>query len=81
MKRIGKRQQAFFRVVVADQRVQRDGKVIEDLGYYQPWSKAKKLQITKDRYEYWIKNGAVPTLTVKQLFRRLEKEAKGKTDG
>lgn len=70
LKRIGKRKQSYFRVVVADQRVKRDGKVIDDLGYYQPWNKAKAVSIDRAKYEDWLRKGAVPTETVRGLFAR-----------
>lgn len=71
LKRIGKRKQAYFRIVVADSRVKRDGKVIDDLGYYQPWNKAKAVSIDRERYEDWLRKGAVPTETVRALFGRM----------
>ena len=75
LKRIGKRQQSFYRVVVVDGRHKRDGLVLEDLGYYQPWLKSKKSALKTKRYLEWVKKGAIPTPTVTTIFKRLSKSA------
>jgi small subunit ribosomal protein S16 len=75
LKRIGKRQQAFYRVVVVDGRDKRDGRVLEDLGFYQPWLKNKKSDLRPERYLEWVKKGAVPTPTVMAIFKRGSKAA------
>ena len=67
-KRMGSKKNPFYRVVVADSRAPRDGKFIEELGYYNPLTKETKLDgelVTK-----WINNGAQPTDTVKALLKK-----------
>jgi small subunit ribosomal protein S16 len=70
-------------VVAADSRTQRDGKFLETVGYYDPQTNPKTFQFKSDRVAYWLKNGATPTLTVKNLLRqdrfyeRLEQLDKG----
>ncbi|MCZ6690393.1 MAG: 30S ribosomal protein S16 [Planctomycetota bacterium] len=71
LKRAGRRNRAFYRIVAADARAQRDGRTIERLGYYDPLvaDKEKKVSLTKDRIEYWLSVGAQPTVTVANLLR------------
>ena len=75
MKRIGKKRQPFYRIVVLDRRAKRDGRVIEDLGFYQPWLKKKTSKLDMTRYKDWISKGALPTPTVKKLYLHLSKPA------
>lgn len=74
LKRIGKRKQPFYRIIVIDGRAKRDGRAIDDLGYYQPWQKTKKVQLDTARYADWIRKGAEPSETVKSVC----KNTKGK---
>jgi small subunit ribosomal protein S16 len=67
--RRGKRSAPHYHVVVADSRKCRDGKFIETLGVYDPRSKDAGLTLKKERVEYWLKNGAVPSETVSKLIR------------
>lgn len=69
--RTGMKKQPHFRIVVADSRKPRDGRFVEVLGQYNPRSADKKVNISKERLEYWIKNGAKPTHTLSQLLRSL----------
>lgn len=71
LKRMGRRNRAFYRIVAADSRAQRDGRAIERLGYYDPLVKdeQKKVSLTKDRIEYWLSVGAQPSVTVENLLR------------
>jgi len=71
LKRAGRRNRAFYRIVAADARAQRDGRTIERLGYYDPLvaDDQKKVSLTKDRIEYWLSVGAQPTVTVANLLR------------
>jgi len=66
LRRIGKKHQASFRLIVAEKRSKLDGKYIEDLGWYNP--REDKMEFNKDRASYWIKNGAQPTDTVHNLL-------------
>jgi len=72
LKRFGRKNHAFWRINAVDHRSPRDGKVIEELGYYDPVNKdkAKQVVVNKSRVEHWIKIGAQPSLTVKQLLGR-----------
>lgn len=67
-KRMGSKKNPFYRVVVADSRAPRDGKFIEELGYYNPLTKETKLNA--ELVEKWIANGAQPTDTVKSLLKK-----------
>ncbi len=65
--RLGDKKSPFYRVVVADSRTSRDGKVIENLGYFNPL-KENELKIDKEKTLTWIKNGAQPTETARTLL-------------
>lgn len=67
MTRCGARSKPFFRIVAADDRKPRDGKFIEVLGTYDPRKKDNKIQIDKERFEYWVKSGARLSETVSHL--------------
>jgi len=81
LKRIGKRQQPFYRIVVVDGHDKRDGRVLEDLGYYQPWLKNKKSELKSEKYLSWVKKGAVPTETVATIYKRFSKLAAQQAPG
>ena len=68
LKRMGAHKAPFYRIVVADSRSPRDGKVIEEIGYYNPVSEPKMIKVDTDKAEQWIKNGAQPSDTVKKLL-------------
>ncbi|MBQ3876094.1 MAG: 30S ribosomal protein S16 [Oscillospiraceae bacterium] len=70
LKRIGAKKNPFYRVVVADVRSPRDGKFIEEIGYYDPNKSPAVIKIDSERANYWIKNGAQPTDTVKILLKK-----------
>ena len=70
LKRIGAKKNPFYRVVVADVRSPRDGKFIEEIGYYDPNKNPAEIKIDSERANYWIKNGAQPTDTVKILLKK-----------
>ncbi len=69
--RRGKRHEPFYHVVVADERMPRDGRFIEVLGTYDPKNKDKRFEGKKERIEYWLGKGAKPSETVSELFRSL----------
>ena len=69
LKRMGANKKPFYRVVVADSRKPRDGKFIEEIGYYDPMTEPKTVEIKADRAKEWLANGAQPTETVKKLFK------------
>ncbi len=67
--RMGKKGERKFRVVVKEKRSKRDGKAIEILGWYEKGQHGEKKEINKDRYQYWIKQGAYPSPTVSKLVK------------
>jgi small subunit ribosomal protein S16 len=69
LRREGKKKQPFYRVVVADVRSPRDGRFIEDIGYYQPLHDPSTIQIDRDRALYWLRNGVQPSDAVVNLLR------------
>ncbi len=69
LKRMGANKKPFYRVVVADSRKPRDGKFIEEIGYYDPMTEPKTVEIKAERAKEWLANGAQPTETVKKLFK------------
>lgn len=68
MKRMGSKKKPFYRIVVADSRRARDGRFIEELGYYNPVSSPKQFKVNAAKAKEWIQNGAQPSTTVKKLF-------------
>ncbi len=70
MKRMGAKKRPFYRIVVADSRSPRDGRFIEELGYYNPIDKDKTFTIDTERAAYWIGTGAKPSETVEKLFKK-----------
>jgi small subunit ribosomal protein S16 len=68
LRRMGAKKAPFYRVVVADSRSPRDGRFIEEIGYYNPVSEPKAVKIDEDKAVQWMKNGAQPTDVVKRLF-------------
>ncbi len=75
LRRTGTKNKPFFRVVVADSRSPRDGKFIEEIGYYNP-RKSTEFSIDAERAEYWITMGAQPTARVLSLLRRAKKDVR-----
>jgi small subunit ribosomal protein S16 len=72
LKRMGRSHAAFFRLNAIDSRAPRDGRVIEELGYYDPRNKdqAKQFVAKIDRCKYWLDTGAVPSETVSSLLKK-----------
>ena len=70
LKRMGAKKAPFYRIVVADSRTQRDGKCIEELGYYDPVKQPEVLKVDMERAQKWIQNGAQPTDTVRALLKK-----------
>src|SRR4030043_299471 len=72
MMRIGRRHRPFFRINVVDSRTPRDGKILEKLGHYDPIEKdpAKQLVLNRERVEYWLDKGAIPSDAVSQILLR-----------
>ena len=70
LKRIGAKKTPFYRVVVADARAPRDGRFVEEIGYYNPLTEPVEIKIDADKAKQWLKNGAQPTDTVKALLKK-----------
>jgi len=71
LRNVGKKHQRSFRVVVQEKRSKLQGKFVEDLGWWNPHTDKTELKI--GRAEYWIKSGAQPSQTVRQLIRKYKK--------
>lgn len=69
LRREGKKKQPFYRVVVADVRSPRDGRFIEDLGYYHPLRDPSEISIDRERALHWLRNGVQPSEAVVNLLR------------
>ncbi|MHC4865692.1 MAG: 30S ribosomal protein S16 [Planctomycetota bacterium] len=72
MTRMGRRHRPFFRINAIESRAPRDGRIIEKLGHYDPIEKdpAKQIVLNRERIEYWLGQGAVPSDTVSQILLR-----------
>lgn len=72
LKRMGRRHRPFYRVTVVDGRKARDGRVIEELGLYDPLlpDESKQIKLNRERIDYWLSVGAQPSDTVRGLIRR-----------
>ena len=70
LKRMGAHKKPHNRIVVAEVRAPRDGKFIEELGYYDPMKEPKEIKIDEELAKKWLANGAQPTDTVKSLFKK-----------
>jgi len=70
LKRMGRKRSAFYRVVVADEKRPRDGGVIDELGYYNPTTEPATVKINEEKALEWLNKGALPSDTVKSLFRK-----------
>lgn len=72
LRRMGSKKNPYYRVIVADSRAPRNGRFIEEIGFYNPISNPKVCKIDGDRAEYWIGVGAKPTDTVNYLLKKYE---------
>lgn len=70
LKRMGMKKVPFYRLVVTDSRNARDGRFIEEIGYYNPLTEPVDLKIDGERAKYWLGNGAQPTDTVRSLLKK-----------
>ena len=70
LKRMGSKKRPFYRVVAADSRSTRDGRVIEEVGYYNPIIEPAEDKIDEELALKWLANGAIPTDTVRGLFKQ-----------
>ena len=73
LQREGKKKAPFYHIVVADSKCPRDGKIIEQIGTYDPMTEPSTIVLDNAKVEQWIKNGAKPTETVKKLIEKASK--------
>ena len=72
LRRLGAKKAPFYRVVVADERSPRDGKFIEEIGYYNTLTNPVDIKINAEKATKWLNNGAQPTETVRTLLKKSE---------
>ncbi len=70
LRRTGAKKQASYRIVVADSRFPRDGRFIEELGYYNPRTEPSTVKVDEEKAKKWLANGAQPTDTVRALLKK-----------
>lgn len=70
LRRMGAKKNPFYRIVVADSRFPRDGRFIEEIGYYDPMANPSVVKVDAEKAKNWISNGAQPTDTVKVLLKK-----------
>ncbi len=70
LKRMGAKKRPFYRLVVADSRSPRDGRFIEEIGYYNPLTNPAQIKIDEEKALKWLSDGAQPSDTVRSLFRQ-----------
>ncbi len=70
LKRMGMKKKPFYRIVVADERAARDGRFIEEIGYYNPLTEPVDLKVDAARAKYWLGVGAQPTDTTRALLKK-----------
>lgn len=69
LRRMGAKKRPFYRIVVADSRSPRDGRVIEEIGYYNPISEPAAVKVDAEKAKKWLADGAQPSDTVKSLLK------------
>ena len=70
LRRMGAKKAPFYRIVVADERYPREGRFIEEIGYYDPTKEPTVVNLDADKAKTWLKNGAQPTDTVKVILKK-----------
>ena len=70
LRRMGAKKAPFYRIVVADSRYPRDGRFIEEVGYYDPMTEPATIKLDNEKVEKWLANGAQPTETVKSIINK-----------
>ncbi len=70
LRRVGRKGQSYFRIVVADQRSPRDGRFVETIGHYNPRTNPADIKVDAERALAWLAKGATPTDTVRSLLRK-----------
>ena len=72
LRRMGAKKAPFYRIVVSDSRSPRDGRFIEEIGTYNPLATPSEIKVDAERAQYWVKNGAQPTETVRGLLKKVQ---------
>lgn len=72
LKRFGSKKRPFYRIVAMTKSTKRDGKALDELGYYDPKKGKENVSLDAEKADYWIKNGAIPSATVKSIMKRLK---------
>lgn len=72
LQRVGAKKAPCYKIVVADSRYPRDGRFIEEIGYYDPTKTPSVIKVDTEKADKWIKNGAQPTDTVKKLLKNAQ---------
>ena len=70
LRRMGAKKAPFYRIIVADSRSPRDGRFIEEVGYYNPMTTPVEIKLDNEKIEKWLANGAQPTETVKSILTK-----------
>ena len=70
LRRMGAKKSPFYRIVVADSRYPRDGRFIEEIGYYDPTKEPSVVKIDAEKAKQWLDNGAQPTDTVREILKK-----------
>lgn len=70
LRRMGAKKSPFYRIIVADSRSPRDGRFIEEVGYYNPMTEPVTLKVEEEKVQKWLASGAQPTETVKSLLTK-----------
>ena len=69
LRRMGQKKAPFYRIVVADSRSPRDGRFIEEIGYYDPTKEPSEIRLDEEAAKKWLANGAQPTQTVEKILK------------
>lgn len=72
LRRMGAHKKPFYRIVVADSRAPRDGRCIEEIGYFNPMVEPNEIKLDMEKTKKWISNGAQPTERVKSIIKKCE---------
>lgn len=70
LRRLGAKKAPFYRIVVADSRYPRDGRFIEEVGYYNPMTNPAEIKVDAEKVQKWLDSGAQPTETVKSILNK-----------
>jgi small subunit ribosomal protein S16 len=74
----GSKKKPFYKIVVADERFSRDGRICEKIGYFHPVANPPLIELQLDRLDHWVAKGAKPTTTTNKLIREFRKKLAGK---